>query len=73
MNNPAQANRPSLPSILARASWTNSSEGKLDQVVDQDQQHKITLKTEGKADRTAKGYKFIYISAIFARANGMMG
>ena len=29
-----------------------------DLVVDQDQQHKITLKIEGKADRTAKGYKF---------------
>ena len=39
--------------------WTNSSEGKLDLVVDQDQQYKITLKIEGKADRTAEGYKFI--------------
>ena len=34
-------------------------EGKLDLVVDQDQQYKITLKIEGKADRTAKVYKFI--------------
>ena len=40
--------------------WTsNSSEGKPDVVVDQDQQYKISLKIEGKADRTAKGYKFI--------------
>ena len=31
----------------------------MDLVVDQDQQYKITLKTEGKADRTAKVYKFI--------------
>ena len=33
--------------------------GKPDLVVDQDQQYKITLKIEGKADPTAKGYKFI--------------
>ena len=33
--------------------------GKPDLVVDQDQQYKITLKIEGKADQTAKGYKFI--------------
>ena len=45
--------------ILVRTTWTNSSEGKPDLVVDQDQRHKITLKIEGKADRTAKGYKFI--------------
>ena len=37
--------------ILAR---TNSSEGKPDHVDYQDQQYKITLKIEGKADRTAK-------------------
>ena len=36
--------------ILVR---TNSSEGK----PDQDQQYKITLKIEGKADRTAKAWK----------------
>ena len=45
--------------ILARTTWTNSSEGKSGLVVDRDQQYKITLKIEGKADRTAKGYKFI--------------
>ena len=28
-------------------------------VIDQNRQYKITLKTEGKADRTAEGYKFI--------------
>ena len=33
--------------------------GKPDLVVDQDQQYKITLKIEGKADQTAKGYKFM--------------
>ena len=31
----------------------------LDLVLDQDQKYKITLKIEGKAGRTAKGYKFI--------------
>ena len=45
--------------ILVRTIWTNSSEGKSGLVVDQDQQYKITLKIEGKADRTAKDYKFI--------------
>ena len=46
--------------ILARTTWTNSSEGKPDLVLDQDQQYKIAFKIEGKAaDRTAKGYKFI--------------
>ena len=44
--------------ILARTTWTNSGEGKLNLVADQDQQYKITLKIEGKADRTAKVYKF---------------
>ena len=39
--------------------WTNSGEEKPDLVVDQDQQYKITLKIEGKADRKAKVYKFI--------------
>ena len=39
--------------------WTNSGEEKPDLVVDQDQQYKITLKIEGKADWTAKVYKFI--------------
>ena len=33
--------------------------GTPDLVVDQDQQYKITLKIEGKADRTDKVYKFI--------------
>ena len=42
-----------------RTTWTNSSEGKPGLVVDQDQQYKIPLKTEGKTDRTAKGYKRI--------------
>ena len=28
-------------------------------VIDQDHQYKIALKIEGKADRTAEGYKFI--------------
>ena len=42
--------------------WTNSSEGKPDLVVHQDQQYKITLKIEGKADRTAKVNKFINLS-----------
>ena len=41
--------------ILAK---TNSSEGKPDPVEQQDQQYKITLKIEGKADRTAKAWKF---------------
>ena len=40
--------------ILAKTTWTNSGEGKPHLVVDQDQQYKITLKIEGKADRTAK-------------------
>ena len=35
-----------------------SGEGNPDPVVDQDQQYKMTLKIEGKADRTAKVYKF---------------
>ena len=34
----------------------NSGEGKPYLVVDQDQQYKITLKIEGKADLTAKGW-----------------
>jgi len=42
-----------------RTTWTNCGEGKPDLVVDQDQQYKIPLKTKGKTDRTAKGYKFI--------------
>ena len=45
--------------ILLRTTWTNSSEGKPGLVVDQNQQYRITLKIEGKDDRTAKGYKFI--------------
>ena len=45
--------------ILARTTWTNSGEGKPDLVVDPDKQYKITFKIEGKADRTAKVYKFI--------------
>lgn len=32
----------------------NSSEGKPDLVVDQDQHYEITLKIEGKADRTGR-------------------
>ena len=43
--------------ILAR---TNSSEGKPDPVEYQDQQYKITLKIEGKADWTANGPFIIY-------------
>ena len=43
----------------SRTTWTNNSEEKPDLVVDQDQQYKIPLKTEGKTDRTAKGYKRI--------------
>ena len=39
--------------------WTNSGEGKPGLVLDQDQRYKITLKIEGKADRTAKVYTFI--------------
>ena len=42
-----------------RTTSTNSSEEKSDLVVGQDQQYKIPLKTEGKTDRTAKGYKVI--------------
>ena len=34
----------------------NSGEGKPYLAVDQDQQYKITLKIEGKADLTAKGW-----------------
>ena len=48
--------------ILARTTWTNSSERKPDLVVDQDQQYKITLKTEGKAVRTAKGWAKIIVT-----------
>ena len=43
-----------------KRSRLSSGEGKPDLVVDQDQQYKTTLKTDGKTDRTAKGYKFIY-------------
>ena len=50
---------PLLRTSLARTTWTISSQGKPDLVEDQDQQYKITLEIEGKADRTAKGYKFI--------------
>ena len=39
-----------------RTPWTNSSKRKPDLGVDQDQQYKITLKTEGKADQTAKDW-----------------
>ena len=39
-----------------KPTWTNSSDGKPDLVVDQCQQYRITLKIEGKADRTAKGW-----------------
>ena len=57
-------------SIVKRAKLANNSckdhldkqqrhMGKPDLVVDQDQQYKITLKIERKADPTAKGYKFI--------------
>lgn len=42
--------------ILANTSWTNTSEGKPDLVEDQNQQYKITLKIDGKADRTVKGW-----------------
>ena len=42
--------------IIARTTWTNSSEGKPDPVVDLDQQYRLTLKIKGKADRTAKGW-----------------
>ena len=38
---------------------TKGGEEKPDLVIDQDQQYKITLKIEGKADWTAKVYKFI--------------
>ena len=48
--------------ILARTTWTNSSERKPDLVVEQEQQYKITLKTEGKADRTAKGWAKIIVT-----------
>ena len=44
---------------ICKDHWSNSSEGKPDLFVDQDQQYKITLKIEGKADQTAEGYKFI--------------
>lgn len=37
----------------ARTTWTNSNERKPYLVEDQDRQHRKTLKTEGKADRTA--------------------
>ena len=40
--------------MLARTTWTNSSEGKPGLVVDQSQQYKIS-----KADRIAEGYEFI--------------
>ena len=43
----------------------NSGEGKPYLVVDQDQQYKITLKIEGKADLTAKGWYFT--SSVFAQ------
>ena len=45
--------------MLARTTWTNSDDGKPDLVVDEDQQYKIALKIEGKADRNAKVCKFI--------------
>ena len=40
--------------ILARTTQTNSKEGKPDLVVDQDQQYKMTLKVESKADWTLR-------------------
>ena len=55
----ATLSRPLLRTILARTTWTIINKGKPDLVEDQDQQYKITLDIEGKADRTAKGYKFI--------------
>ena len=42
-----------LANNSCRTTWTNSSEGKPDLGINQDQQYRITLKTEGKADRTA--------------------
>ena len=44
--------------IILRTTWTNSNQGKQDLVVDQDQQYKITLRFQGKADRTAEGWQF---------------
>ena len=43
-----------MRTIFARTTWTNSSEGKPNLVVDQDQQYK-KIQIEGKADRTAEG------------------
>ena len=43
-----------MRTTLARTTWTNSSKGKPNLVVDQDQQYK-KIQIEGKADETAKG------------------
>ena len=50
-----------MRTIFARTTFTNSSVGKPNLFVDEDQQCK-KIQIEGKADQTAKGYKFIMAS-----------
>ena len=48
-----------LQGLTCDLTWRNNNEGTSDLGMDRDQQYRITLKLEGKADRTAMDGSFI--------------